>query len=52
MNSLILTFSKENNFKLLSQRLKVESFDVLVSGSEIFRQQMWLWNVLIVLGYW
>ena len=50
MNHLIQNFSMENNFKLLSRRLTVESFDVFVRGSPIFGQQICLRTVLTVLG--
>ena len=36
MNPFIENCSRENNFKLLSRQLKVESFDVFVRGSPIF----------------
>ena len=38
MNPLIQNGSRENNFKLVSRRLKVEAFDVFVRGSPIFTQ--------------
>ena len=54
MNPLIKTFSRENNFK--HRRVTVKSFDVFVRVSPIFRQQICLGNLLIMLGidkpYW
>ena len=36
MNPLIQNFSRENNFKLLSQRLTVDNFEFFVRGSTNF----------------
>ena len=36
MNPVILIFSWENKFKLLSRGLKVENIDFFVRGSSIF----------------
>ena len=36
MNPMIENYSRENNFKLLSRRPTVESFDVFVRGSPSF----------------
>ena len=36
MDPLTQNSSSENNFKLISQRLTVETFDIFVKGSPIF----------------
>ena len=47
--SLIQTFFRETTWNFKRRRLTVESFDVFVRVSPIFRQRIGLWNWSIVL---